>query len=290
MQGTIVKALADFYYVRVQERTWQCKARGIFKKRGITPLVGDDVEMEALADGEVEGVVNEILPRRSAFVRPPVANVDQFFVVAAAAEPDPVLSVLDNFLVTAEYRDMEIVLVVNKTDLAAAESIERLRAVYEPLYPFYPISCRTGAGVEALRSRLDGRRTALSGPSGAGKSTLLNCLQPAAAAPVGEVSGKTGRGRHTTRHVEIFPVGSSGLLYDTPGFTAFDLTAIDAEELPGLYPEMRPLLGSCRYDDCRHLTEPGCAVRQRAEAGDIAASRYASYKAQLAQIEARKKY
>lgn len=288
MRGLIVKGIAGFYYVRSEGRVYQCRARGVFKKNGVTPLTGDLVDMELLADGD--GVVRDILPRKNSFVRPPVANVDQFVIVTAAADPDPVISVIDRFLVMAESKNTSIILCINKIDIGRREAVDRIGNIYDGVYPVHYVSGMTGEGIEGLQKSMAGLKNALAGPSGAGKSTILNRLIPGAAAETGDISMKTGRGKHTTRHVEIFEMPGEGQVYDTPGFTSLDIEDIGEEELQYCYPEMRELIGHCRYDDCRHVKEPDCAVLAAVNDGRISRERYLSYALQLAEIQKKKKY
>ncbi|MDR1573311.1 MAG: ribosome small subunit-dependent GTPase A [Clostridiales Family XIII bacterium] len=288
MKGLIVKGVGGFYRVRPEGAdrsvSYSCRARGIFKKDGLTPTVGDFVEFEAL--DEEEGVVNAILPRRNLFVRPPIANVDLFIVMIAAAQPAPNLAIVDKLIVSAEQAQIEILLCINKTDLVSSESLRRVTDVYAGLYPVIELSCVCGVGTDLFPPLLAGKKSALAGPSGVGKSTLINCLRGVAdgraaacgvALETGAISSKTERGRHTTRHVELFDVGADGMIFDTPGFTSFAVFGAEAAELASYYPEMRECLGACRFDDCRHLKEPDCAVRAALSDGRIAASRYASY-------------
>lgn len=271
-------------------RIWQCKARGIFKKEGLTPAVGDLVEFELGKGQEDDGLITEILPRKNQFIRPPIANVDCFAVVMAAAHPKPNLAVADKFLVMAEKSGTDVIFCINKADLAKPETIERLTAIYAPVYPVVCLNGALGDGIDELKQLMKGKRTALAGPSGVGKSTLLNCLIPGASAETGDVSHKTKRGRHTTRHSELFDLGDGTMIFDTPGFTSFDILEADEEELQHLYPEFVPYLGECRYDDCRHIKEPGCAVRRAVEEGRICRQRYESYAAQLAEIQEKRRY
>ena len=271
-----MRALSGFYYVRSQGALVRCRARGRFRKEGLFPLVGDRVLIDT-ADG-AEGVVLDILPRKNAFSRPAVANIDYLVMLLSAALPvtDPYL--VDRITVRCEKNRCGVLLVINKCDLDPAEE---LRAIYAGTgYGVYPVSARTGQGVEALRQALRGRICCFTGNSGVGKSSLINALAPDMGLPVGEVSQKLGRGRHTTRHVELYDIGGDTLLADTPGFASFgdeNETPILPEELAGLFPEFGPYTGACRFDDCTHRAEPGCAVRAAAEAGAVHPSRYASY-------------
>lgn len=289
MEGTIVKGIAGFYYVKEGEKLHQCRARGVFKKEGITPAVGDRVLFEPEA-GEDDGWVTEILPRKNSFIRPPIANVDCFAVVMAAVHPKPNLAVADKFLVMAERSGTDIVFCLNKVDLAKEAAVEQIKELYRGAYPVVCLSGTTGEGLEELKDRIRGKRAALAGPSGVGKSTILNALKPEAGAETGDISSKTKRGKHTTRHCELFDLGQGTMLFDTPGFTSFEILQSDEEELQHLYPELRPYIGQCRYDNCRHMKEPGCAVRQAAEEGRIHRRRYESYRSQLQEIQAKVRY
>jgi len=275
--GQIVKALAGFYYVDTLEAVYRCRARGIFKKDGVTPLVGDFVRI--VIQDEEEGVVNEIMPRRNAFVRPPVANVDMFVVTVAAAEPEPSLELCDRFLLTAEAADADACVCINKEDLSQHQA-ERIAAVYDGIYPTVVASAMTGEGIPRLRAAIAGKSAAFAGASGVGKTSLIALLSGDGGLETGDVSAKTGRGKHTTRHVEIFALSDGTKVYDTPGFTSFE--AAEAADLSDmnigeLYPEFADYADECRFKNCRHENEPGCAVRAAVEAGGIKGSRYASY-------------
>ena len=290
MKGTIVKGIAGFYYVKHENEVYQCKARGVFKNDGIKPMVGDFATFEEGEGAEDDGWITEIHERKNEFIRPPIANVDCFVIVMAAARPKPNLAVMDKFLVMAEKSNTDIVLCVNKTDLAKKKTIEQLKDIYGRVYPMVFISAGTGEGLEELRSLLKGKHVALAGPSGVGKSTILNCLIPGADAETGTISHKSKRGRHTTRHSELFDLGDGTMLFDTPGFTSFDILEADEDELQHLYPEIAPYAGKCRYDNCRHIKEPECAVREAVESGEISQERYDSYKTQLEEIQKKDRY
>ena len=290
MEGRIIRGVGGFYYVETEKGVYQCRARGVFKKKGLTPTVGDEVLMEVTHEGDMEGFVTEIKPRKNVFVRPPISNVDTIVVVVAAKDPDPNGYLIDKFLVTAEMSDVDIVLCVNKSDLLNEKTESDFRRIYTGLYPLHFISCETGEGVAELKAELAGKRVALAGPSGVGKSTLLNLLHKEAEAETGGISRKTGRGRHTTRHVEIFPMDEGGYVYDTPGFTSLDPPEMEEEDLASCYPEMRPYLGECRFDNCRHLKEPDCRVREALSEGKIQEERYRSYCQQIEEIRAKDPY
>jgi ribosome biogenesis GTPase len=282
VRGTIVKAISGFYYVRIrgrspcEDRVYSCRARGVFKKEGVSPLVGDEVNIDVLDDED--GFVTDILPRRNSFIRPAVANIDTFAVTVAVRDPEPNAETLDRFLATAEAASADAVVCVNKTDLGSADF---LTAVYEGLYDTMTVSARTGEGMDSLKGRLAGRRTAFAGPSGAGKSSIINALLGGGGIETDGVSRKTGRGKHTTRHVEIFRADFGAELFDTPGYTSFDGVSAEPVEIGSLFPEIAKLSEGCRFDDCVHADEPDCAVRAAAAAGEIAGSRYASYRRML---------
>ncbi len=285
MNGTIIKGIAGFYYIRTGDEIIECKARGIFKNKGITPAVGDNVKISLTEPGK--GIIEDILPRKNIFIRPPIANIDTFIVVMAASQPKPNFPVIDKFLVMAETKGIDIIICVNKIDIAKPKDIENIRDVYENIYPLVLVSASEGEGIDELKSKLSGKKAAFAGQSGVGKSSILNAILPDANAQMGEISRKTKRGRHTTRHVEIFSVGDI-MIYDTPGFTSFDITQADEHTLDMYYPEMALYKGKCRYDDCRHLKEPGCMVKKALSEGKIHPMRYESYKIQIEELRNKK--
>ncbi len=295
LKGTIVKGIAGFYYVKSGEAVYRCKARGIFKERGIKPAVGDRVMMEIIENND-DSLITEILPRKNDFIRPFVANVDCFAIVTAVTRPQPVIETIDRFLVMAEKAHAEIIVCISKCDLAdingngvereAAKTLNKLREIYEPIYPVVCVDVRVGKGLEEFKKLIAGKTVALAGPSGVGKSTILNHLIPHAEMKTGSISEKTQRGKHTTRHSELFTVDEERgtMLFDTPGFTSFEILEADEEELQFLYPEIGRFAGKCRYDNCRHIAEPGCAVKEALSRGQISESRYESYCAQMEKI------
>jgi ribosome biogenesis GTPase len=271
-----MKATGGFYYVpRPEGGLIECRGRGIFRKEGRSPCVGDMVDVRP--DGET-GTIVDIHPRKNALIRPPLANIDYMVVVISLTDPEPNLYVTDKYLAILDHKDIEPVLALTKSDLADHEDIA---ALYEAAgFPVHVISSETGAGLGAFRERLAGKLCAFSGNSGVGKSSLLNALDARFAVEVGDTSKKLGRGRHTTRHVELFTLDDGTMIADTPGFSTVDITAmsgIDKESLAYCFRDMEPYLGQCRFVNCAHVREAGCAVIEALEDGAIMKSRHASY-------------
>lgn len=276
MTGRIQKALSGFYYVDTGDSVLTCRARGKFRKEGISPLVGDRVEVRELGNGE--GFVEKILPRRNAFSRPAVANIDQLVVIASNAIPktDPFL--IDRVAAIAALKDCRVVILLNKCDLDPADE---LNAIYRASgFPTLRISAETGEGLEELKPLIAGKLSTFTGNSGVGKSSILNALDPDFHLQVGEVSTALGRGRHTTRHVELHRLSCGAEVVDTPGFSSFDTEEMDLElkrRLPGTFLEFAPYLGDCLFVGCSHTREKGCAVLEALRRGEIQKSRHNSY-------------
>lgn len=288
MKGLIIKGIGGFYYVKTDQGIFQAKGRGIFKKQGITLSVGDNVDIQVLEDGDA--VINELFPRKNQFIRPAIANIDTFVVVFSATKPKPNFHLIDKFLIMAEMHDIEPVICVNKCDLAKEEQLVEIREIYKNVYPLIETSGKTGKGISKLLGLLEGKKVALAGPSGVGKSTITNLIIPEANMETGDISQKTLRGKHTTRHVEIFEAFGGGLIFDTPGFTSFDILEANEANLMEFYPEIARYNGQCRFDNCRHISEPECAVREAAKAGEFSYLRYESYLANMEEIKKKKKY
>jgi len=274
--GRIQKALSGFYYVETEEGVLTCRARGRFRKDGVTPLVGDRAEVRELGNGE--GFVEAILPRRNAFDRPAVANIDQLVVVASGAIPRTEPYLIDRVASIAALKGCGVAVVLNKCDLDRADGLYETYSAAG--FPTLRVSAVTGEGLEALRALLVGKLSAFTGNSGVGKSSILNALDPAFRLKVGEVSQALGRGRHTTRHVELYRLEGGGEVVDTPGFSSFDTEELNLElkeRLPEAFVEFRPFLDGCRFVGCSHTKEEGCAVLEAVRSGRIPRSRHDSY-------------
>lgn len=291
MRGLIVKGIAGFYYVKTELGIIEAKGRGIFKKDGNSLLVGDEVDISIIDRENLKGVIEKIHPRKNSFARPPISNIDVFVLVIACKKPKPNYAVIDKFLVNSEFRNTETIICINKADLVGPEEINRIKSIYDKAYKVVILSTKTKEGIKELESLIKDKKTVLSGPSGVGKSSILNLLNPSAEMEVGQISEKTSRGKHTTRHVEIFETSGGGLVFDTPGFTSFDIPEeVDADELNKYYPEFEEYLGKCQYDNCKHIKEPGCAVLKGLDLGKIKLERYNSYISNYEELKKRKKY
>ena len=275
-KGRIEKALSGFYYVNIGGSVLQCRARGKFRREGTSPLVGDWVQVRELGSGE--GLVEVIEPRKNEFTRPAAANIDQLVIIASGAIPvtDPYL--IDRIAAIAVLKGTQVLVVLNKCDLDPAQELYDIYAA--SAIPVLRVSAETGAGLEQLRQAIAGKLNVFTGNSGVGKSSILNALSPDFHLPVGEVSKALGRGRHTTRHTEMFALGQDTYVIDTPGFSSFDTEELNwelKEHLPECFPEFLPYLQDCRFVGCQHTGEKGCAVLQAMKEGKIPKSRHGSY-------------
>lgn len=273
LNGIITKGVGGFYYVKTADGAeYECRARGLFRKEHITPMIGDRVAIEKSGGGK--GYLIKIFERSSSLIRPPVANIDTMILVAAAAEPEPNLFLADKMLVNAEIGGITPVICINKSDLASRSDIEEIYGLAG--YKVIAASAYTGEGLDELKSIIKGRVTAFAGLSGVGKSSLLGIITNEKL-ETGSVSEKIGRGRHTTRHVELFELPDGGYVLDTPGFGSLEVEGTDAGELWKYFPEMKNAAGECRFRGCSHINEPGCAVKALLDEGKMARSRYESY-------------
>lgn len=276
MNGLIVKAISGFYYVASGGRVYECKARGSFRKSGVSPLVGDMAEFE-LSDSE-NGVVTKILPRRNYLGRPPVANIDKLFIVSAYEKPSPNAYLIDKITAVAVYNGIEPIIVFNKCDLGG---FDEWCGIYRKAgFKVFAVSAESGEGLADLKAELKDCVSAFTGNSGVGKSSILNSVYEGLDLKTGDVSDKLGRGRHTTRHTELFPLAEGGFVADTPGFSSIDYDGADyafKENLVDCFPEFESCLGGCRFNSCTHTGEAGCAVKEAVGRGEIGASRYNSY-------------
>lgn len=286
MTGTIIKGIGGFYYVEVDGEVYECKARGIFRKQKVTPTIGDKVEIEVKNE---KGAIAGIKPRKTYLIRPAVANVDTLMLVIAAASPAPNLFLADKMLINAQANGIEPVVCINKTDLADYDELAKIYT--DAGYKVICVSAETEGGAELLREYLKGRTTAFAGLSGVGKSTILSQII-GDKLETGEISEKIQRGKHTTRHVELFALRDGGYVLDTPGFSSLEITDVSditAEELSSYFPEMADVYG-CRFRGCSHINEPDCAVKKLLDEGKIAPSRYESYVAIYNILKNAKKY
>jgi ribosome biogenesis GTPase len=288
LSGIVVKAFNGYYFVQSADRVTMCTLRGRFKKERFSLLVGDEVEY--IATGGDKGVIESILPRRSMLRRPMVANVNQVILTFAAVNPDINSVLVDRFLILAELADLEIIICINKVDLANTKEISDLVELYQQIgYPVYMVSAKSNMGISLLKEQLFEKITVFAGPSGAGKSTILNAIEPGLQLTTGAVSEKIGRGKHTTRFAELLPLAGGGFVVDTPGFSFTEFNDVPETELMYCFPEMAKLAHYCKFNTCLHFKEPQCAVKQAVLNGEIAQQRYDSYLEVLTEIKEAKK-
>lgn len=293
IKGLVTKALGGFYYVWEREgRVWQCRARGRFRKDEVSPMVGDWVTVEpASGEDEFSGRVSAIIPRRNSLVRPPVANLDRLALVISCRDPIPNLTVIDQLTAIACHREIPVKIIFTKPDLCTPQPY--IKVYRQAGFEVFEVNNLTGKGAEQVQKAFGQGITAFCGNSGAGKSSLLNTLFPKLGLSTGDISQKLGRGRHTTRHVELFPTEQGGWIADTPGFSAVDFLQwerISASQLEHCFIDFIPYMGCCRYTGCSHTTEQGCSVLAAVQAGKIPPSRHQSYLAIYQQLKGRKEW
>ncbi|KON89139.1 GTPase RsgA [Sporosarcina globispora] len=288
-EGKIIKALAGFYYVLSGDETIQCRGRGVFRKNKVTPLVGDEVVFQA--ESNTEGYILEVKDRKNELIRPPIANVDQAILVFSAVEPGFSTSLLDRFLVLVEFNHIKPIICITKIDLTNEEEYEEIQQYASDYrkagYDVLLTSSETEEGVKDLMPYLEGEISVFAGQSGVGKSSLLNVLRPDLELKTNDISSHLGRGKHTTRHVELIEVGK-GLVADTPGFSSLEFTDIELEDLNYCFPEIQEKSEECKFRGCLHMAEPKCAVKDASENGEIPSYRYEHYKNFLQEIKDRK--
>ncbi len=290
MTGKIIKGIAGFYYVHTEAGVFECKAKGVFRKEKRKPLVGDNVEIEIINEDELLGNIIEIFPRSNSLIRPASANIDQALVIFSIIKPNPNYNLLDRFLITMEKQQIPTVICFNKKDIASPEEQEELRMAYcnsgcEILF----VSGKENQGLSRLRDVLRGKTTVVAGPSGVGKSTIVNAITPEANMQTGEISRKIERGKHTTRHAELFAVEKDTYIMDTPGFTSLSIDEMEKEELKEYYPEFAEYEPFCKFGGCVHISEPVCGVKDALEEGKISQIRYQNYKLIYEELKAKKR-
>lgn len=284
-EGTIVKGISGFYYVRIHDRhIVECRARGRFRKDNITPIVGDRVRIELI--DEAHGVVDSIMERKNLLFRPLVANVDRAIMVFALRSPDISLTLMDKLLLMIEHYNIEALICLNKADLDDEGTLKKIKEIYCPIgYKVIATNGRTGEGIEELKEAIKGGISVFSGPSGVGKSTISNQLQSGTRMQTGEISEKISRGKHTTRHAELIEVDRDTFIVDTPGFSSIDLSFMEPEELQYAFKEFKGYLGDCRFQSCLHNKEKDCGIKNAAALGEISGSRYNAYVEILGEIQ-----
>lgn len=279
MTGKIIKGIAGFYYVDVENiGIYQCRAKGIFRNQNIKPLVGDNVLIEVTHEGDKEGNVIDILPRKNELIRPLVANVDQAFIVFSVKHPDPNINLLDRFLVAVGMNQIDAVICFNKSDLLDEDEIFKLNEIYHDAgYATMVMSAHESIGLEEIKSMFEGKTTVFAGPSGVGKSSIINILQENTFMETGEVSEKIKRGKHTTRHANLILIDANSYVVDTPGFSSLQFDQLKADELKSYFKEFSKYEPECKFGGCNHINEPKCGVKAAYEKKEISESRYKSY-------------
>lgn len=292
MQGKIVKGIAGFYYVNVVgSGLYECKAKGIFRKDKMKPLVGDNVKIDVISEADKKGNVVEILPRMNTLIRPAVANIDLALVIFSIDRPKPNFNLLDRFLIMMEYQKVHTIICFNKQDISSAEEEEKLRKIYENCgCDVLFTSALENTGLELVIERLRGKTTAVAGPSGVGKSSIINILQPKAMMETGEISHKIDRGKHTTRHSELIMIEENTYIMDTPGFSSLYIQDFEKEDLKEFFVEFREYEPECRFQGCMHIHEPDCGVKRAVDEGKISRMRYDNYVVLFGELKDKRRY
>lgn len=292
MQGKIIRGIAGFYYVHVPEiGILECKAKGIFRKNKLKPLVGDNVNVSVIDEENKKGNIEEVLERENELIRPAVANIDQALVIFAIKKPEPNLNLLDRFLIMMQQKEIPCVLVFNKSDLATEEEKQNLKEIYQNSgYEILFVSAKQEEGIEEVRKHLSKKTSTVAGPSGVGKSSIINRLQSDINMETGAISEKIERGKHTTRHTEFIPMGEDTFIMDTPGFSSLMVFDMEKEELEQFYPEFEDYRNECRFQGCSHTHEPDCGVKEALGEGKLSKERYENYQLIYEELKAKKKY
>ena len=292
MEGKIIKGIAGFYYVHTPEnKVYECKAKGIFRKEKLKPLVGDNVEIKVLDEEKKTGTIETVQKRKNQLIRPAVSNVDQAVVIFAAAKPEPNLNLLDRFLISMEKQKIETIICFNKIDEASLEVLNQLEEIYCSCdYKVLFTSATLNQGIDNLKKFLKNKTTVLAGPSGVGKSSLINLIQPEANMETGCISEKIQRGKHTTRHSELFFIDGNSYIMDTPGFSSLYVDDIEKQELKAYFSEIKEYETQCRFTGCVHIKEPDCGVKQALEQKKISKIRYNNYVLLYEELKDKKRY
>lgn len=292
MQGKIIKGIGGFYYVHLPGKgVYECKAKGLFRKMGMKPLVGDDADVQVLDEGAGTGNIVSILPRKNQLIRPAVSNVDQAMVIFSVVKPEPNFHLLNSFLVMMERQKVPCVICFNKVDIASKEQVEAIRSIFIGTdYPVFFASAREEKGIETIKDILRDKTTTVAGPSGVGKSSLINSIQQDVTMETGDISKKIERGRHTTRHSELIALEDGGYIMDTPGFSSLSVDFIEKEEIKEYFPEFLKYEPKCRFQGCAHIHEPDCAVKNALAEGMISRVRYDDYVMFYEQCKEKRRY
>ena len=292
MTGKIMKGIGGFYYVYVEQQgLYECRARGIFRNKKMKPNVGDVVDIDVLSEEEKTGNLVKIHKRKNQLIRPMASNVDQALVIFSVHEPEPNFHLLNRFLITMEQQEIPVIICFNKTDLSTEQQQEQLRKDYENSGCIVVFQAAAkGEVITQVEELLRGKTTIMAGPSGVGKSSTLNCISKDRQMETGEVSEKIKRGKHTTRHSELFMIGEDSYIMDTPGFSSLYVNDFEKEELKQYFPEFEPYEGQCRFNGCDHVHEPDCAVKRALEEGKISQVRYQNYLELYKELKEKRRY
>ena len=289
-QGKIIKGIAGFYYVLAEENLYECKAKGVFRNKSIKPLVGDNVTIDVIDENEKKGNVISIKERKNELIRPAISNVDQAMIVFALKQTNPNLNLLDKFLVMMEFQNIETIICFNKKDIVDEAYMEQLKSIYQNAgYPIVFTSATEEEGIEIIKNLMKNKTTVFAGPSGVGKSSMLNALTKNYTMETGSVSEKIGRGKHTTRHSQLFEIDENSFVFDTPGFSSLLVPGMVKEKLENCFPEFEKYIDQCRFIGCAHMNEPDCAVKEALESGKISNSRYENYKLMYRELKEKEK-